>query len=96
MDHRVHVLASTQDLHNSKRNFVKIAGDYLGEEILLCLLMGTWLRHIERFEQQYNKDFAKDPLFGEELINRIHKRVQVFLHYCNTNSIEEVELGALA
>ena len=25
----------------------------------------------------------------------IHKRVQVFLHSCNTAEIEEVELGAL-
>ena len=28
-------------------------------------------------------------------MDRIHKRVQVFLHYCNTTAIEEVESGAL-
>ena len=37
-----------------------------------------------------------EPLFGDELIDRIHKRVQVFLHSCNTTSIKDVELGALA
>ena len=34
-DHRVHVLTSTQELHHSTRNFVKLAWDYLGEEILI-------------------------------------------------------------
>ena len=28
-------------------------------------------------------------------MDRIHKRVQVFLHSCNTTAIEEVESGAL-
>ena len=28
-------------------------------------------------------------------MDRIHKRVQVFLHSCNMTSTEEVELGAL-
>ena len=28
-------------------------------------------------------------------MDRIHKRVQVFLHYCNTTVIEEVESGTL-
>ena len=78
------------------RNFVKLAGDYLGGEIPICLSMGTWPRHIDRFERQYNKAFARDPLSGADLINRIHKRVQVFLHYRKTTVIEDVELGALA
>ena len=29
-------------------------------------------------------------------MDRIHKYVQVFLHSCNTNPIEDVEFGALA
>ena len=29
-------------------------------------------------------------------MDRIHKRVQVLLHSCNTTDIEEVESGALA
>ena len=37
----------------------------------------------------------KDPLFGADLIDRIHKRVQVFLHFCNMTSIKDVESGAL-
>ena len=48
-----------------------------------------------RFERQYDKAFARDPLFGADLMDRINKRVQVFLHSCNTTSIEEGELGAL-
>ena len=57
--------------------------------------MTTWLRHIDRFEKQYYNSFVKDPIFGEDLIYRIHKRVQVFLHSCNTTSIKEVESGEL-
>ena len=58
--------------------------------------MGSWLRHIDRFERKYDKTFARYPLFGADLIDRIYKRVQVLLHSCNTTSIKEVELGALA
>ena len=52
-----------------------------------------WLRHIDRLERQYKKAFAKDPLFGAELIERIHKRVQVFLYSCNTISIKYMKSG---
>ena len=57
--------------------------------------MGMWPPHIDHFEQQYNKSLARDPLFGAYLMDRIHKRVQVFLHYCNTTAIEGVKLGTL-
>ena len=93
---RLHVLTSTQDLHNLTRKFVKLAGDYLGEEIPIYLSMGTWLHHIDRFERKYDKVVARDPLFGAYFMDRIHKRVQVFLNYCNKNAIEDAELGALA
>ena len=53
------------------------------------------MRHIDRFERQYDKAFARDPLFGADLMDRIHKHMQVFLHSCNTIAIKEVELGAL-
>ena len=95
LDQTVHVLTSTQDLIHLTRKFVKLAGDYLGDESPICLSMGMWLRHIDRFDRQYNKTFAKDSLFGEDLMDRIHKRVQVFLHSCNTTAIEDVEPGAL-
>ena len=84
---RVHVLTSTQELFHLKRNFVKLSGDYLGEDIPICLSMGTWLCHIDRFERQYNKAFARDPLFGAYLMDHIHKRFQLFLHSCNTTAI---------
>ena len=74
---------------------MKLAGDYLGEEILICLLMGSWPHHIDRFERKYDKAFSRDYLFGADLIDQIHKRVQVFLHSCNTTAIEEVESGYL-
>ena len=58
-------------------------------------MMASWPRHIDRFKRQYDKAFARDPLFGEDLMDRIHKRVQVFLHSSNTTAIEEVKSGAL-
>ena len=89
------MLTSTQDLRHSTRNFLKLAGDYLGKGSPVCVLMASWPRHIDRFERQYDKAFDRDPLFGADLMDHIHKRVQVFLHSCNTTSIEEVESGAL-
>ena len=66
------------------------------EEIPIYLSMGSWLRHIDYFERQYEKAFTRDPLFGANIMDLIHKRVQVFLHSCNTTAIEEVDSGALA
>ena len=57
---------------------MKLAGDYLGEEIPICLSMGTWPCHIDRFERQYDKAFTKDTLLGADFMDRIHKHVQVF------------------
>ena len=96
LDQRVHILTSTQELRHSTQNFVKLAGEYLGEESQICLSMGKWPRHIDRFERQYNKAFERDPIFGADFMDRIHKLVQVFLHSCNTTYIEYVESGALA
>ena len=59
---------------------MKLAGDYLGEESPIFLSMDTCPHQIDRLERQYDKAFAKDPLFGSYLMGRIHKRVQVFLH----------------
>ena len=88
LDQRVHVVASTQDISHSTRNFSKIAGEYLGEERPLCLSMGTWLRHIDHFERKYDRAFAEDSLFGVDFMDRIHKRVQVSLHSYNITSVE--------
>ena len=95
LDQRVHVLTSTQELCHSTRNFVNFAEDYLVEGSLICLLVALWPRHIDRFWWQYDKAFVRDPLFGADLMDRIHNSVQVFLHSCNTTSIEEVESGAM-
>ena len=58
-------------------------------------MMASWPRHIDRFERQYDKAFSRDPLFWADLMDRINKRVQVFLQSCNTTAIEDVESGAL-
>ena len=52
LEQRVHILAFTQELRHSTRKFVKLEGDYLGEEIPICLSMGTWPHHIDRLERQ--------------------------------------------
>ena len=41
LDHRVHVVNTPQELRCSTKNFVKLMGDYLVEEILLCCSMAT-------------------------------------------------------
>ena len=69
LDQRFHVLTSTQEMRHSTRNFVKLAGDYLGDESPICLSMGLWPRHIDRFEWQYDKAFARDPLFGANILD---------------------------
>ena len=95
LDQRVHVLTSTQDLRHSTRNFVGLAGDYLGEGIPVCVMMALWPRHIDRFKRQYDKAFYRDPIFGADLMYQIYKHAQVLLQSCNTTAMEEVELGAL-
>ena len=75
---------------------MKLVGGYLGEESPIYFSMETWPRHIDRFERQYDKAIAKYPLFGADLMDRIHKRIQVFLYSCNTTAIENVVLGDLA
>ena len=61
----------------------------------LSRTMDTWPCHIDHFERQYDKAFAGHRLFGVDTVDRIHKRVQVFLHSCNTTSLGDVEKGAL-
>ena len=41
LDQRVHVFTSTQELSHSTRNFVKLAGDYLGEGSPVCILIAS-------------------------------------------------------
>ena len=95
LDQRFHVLTSTQELRHSMRKFVKLAGDYLGEGSPVCVSIALWMHHIDRFDRQYDKAFARDPLFRADLMDRINERVHVFLHSCNTTNIEELESGAL-
>ena len=91
LEQRVHVVNISQELRHGKKNFVKLLGDYLGEESSLCRSMAIWPRHIDRFERQYDKSFSKDHIFVVDLIDTIHKRLHVFLHSCNTMDIEDIE-----
>ena len=96
LDQRVHMVTTTCEIRHITRNFVRLTGDYLGMEITLSIAMASWPCHIDRFERKYDKIFSGHRLFGEEIVVRIHKRVQVFLHSCNTMPLEDVETGALA
>ena len=64
LDQGVHVFTSTQELRHSTQNFVNLAGEYLGEDSRIYILMGLWPRHIDRFERQYDKAFSRDTFLG--------------------------------
>ena len=80
MDQQVHVVANTQELQHSKGNFMQMTGHYLGMEVTLSRVIATWSCHIDRFERQYDKASARQRIFGADIVEIIHKRVQVFLH----------------
>ena len=52
LDQRFHVVTTTQELHHSMRNIVRLIGDYLGDEGPLRWAMATWPRHIDRFDRK--------------------------------------------
>ena len=62
----------------------------------LSRAMATWICCIDRFESQYYKVFTGHSLFGADIVDQIHKQLQVLIHSCNTMSLEDVEMGALA
>ena len=86
----VHVVTTTQELHHSTRNFVRLEVDYLGDDVPLSQDMATWPNYIDRFNQNYYKAFAGDPLFGSDIVDNIHKWVQVFLQSCNMTCLDNV------
>ena len=92
---QVHGVTTTQELHNSIGNFVRVAGEYLGTEGPLSWAMATFPQKIYRFERQYNKDFSRNTFFGKYIVDRIHKKVWVFLNSCNMAFLDGVETGAL-
>ena len=96
LDQCVHVVAMTQELCHSTRNFVRMTWYYPGMEGPFSRALATWPCHIDFFKRQYDKAFAGHRLFGLEIVDRIHKHVQVFLHSCNTTSLDGVETGYLA
>ena len=70
---RVHVVATTQELHHSPQNFVWLARDSLGTYKTLCQAMATWPIQIDRFKQKCDRALSGDRLFGLDIMDRIHK-----------------------
>ena len=90
LDQRFHVVTTTQELCHRTRNFVRLTGDYLGTEEPLYGAMETWNHHIGSFENQYDKAFTGDCLFGADIVDRIHKQVQILTNSCNNMPLEDV------
>ena len=58
-------------------------------------MVATCVFHIDCLEWQYDKAYVGNRLFGTNLVDQIHNRVQVFLHSCNTTSLDNVGKGML-
>ena len=85
------MVTTTQELRRITRNFLRLTGEYLGTEGPLSRAMVAWPHHIDCFELQYDKTFAVHRLFRVEIVDRIHKRIQVFMHICNTTYLKDEE-----
>ena len=96
LDQQVYVVTKYQELWNSTRKFVRLAGDYLGLDGSLSQAMKTWPHHTDRFERKYNKAFAGKCLFGDNIVDQTHKRVHLFLNSSKMTSIDGVNTVALA
>ena len=47
LDQCTHVVTTTQDIHHSTQNFVRLTMDYLGIDGPLLRVMETWTCHID-------------------------------------------------
>ena len=92
---QVHVVKKNQYLRNITRNLVCLTGDCLGGEGPLSQAVVLLPRHIDRFERKYDKAFTGDPLFRSDIVDRIHKWVQVLLQLCNTACLDDIKSGTL-
>ena len=92
---RFHMDTAAQKILHSTRNFVRLVGDYLGIDRPLIQAMVTWPCHIDGFDKHSDKAFSGKRLFGENIVNRIHKRFHVFLDSCNMMSLDGVKTSAL-
>ena len=89
------MVVTTQELRHSTRNVVRLTGEYLGTEGTFYRAIVTWPHNINCFESQYDKAFAGHDLFRADIVDRIHMRVHVLMHSCNTMSLEDVEIVTL-
>ena len=89
------MVTTTQELGYNTRNFVHPDGYYLGDEVPLFRAMSTWPCHNDSFYQHYNKAFVGNPFFVAYIVDQIRKRVQFFLHFCNTRYLDDMEMVSL-
>ena len=74
------MVTTTQELWNITRNILQVSGYYLSDDGPLIWAIATWPRNIDLFGWQYDRVFSWNCIFGANLVDSIHKRVQVFLH----------------
>ena len=84
----VHTTTFTKDLFHKTQKFVEVAGDCLILEFPPRRSMATWTCHIDCYYQQYYNAFAPNAPFRADLLNQVHKQVQVLLHFFNTMSVD--------
>ena len=57
--------------------------------------MATWTIHIDLFEWKYDNAFAGNNFLVTNIVNHIHKQVQLSLHSCNITCLDNVDTGYL-
>ena len=96
LDQLVHVVTTNQELCYSTRNFFRLAWDYLGGNGPLRQEIVTWPCHINHFKWRYDKAFVGNRLFVSGIVDLIHKMFHVFIHSCNTTSLNDVKTRAIS
>ena len=79
-----------------QKHLERLAGDYLGPKGPLRQAMATYSLHIDRFKRQYDKNVSGDRTFRKDLVDCIHKHVQVFSYSCKTAFLDDVGMSALS
>ena len=96
LDQWFHVVTPNQDLWNDTRNFLRLAGDYIIPDSPLSKVVEKRPRHIDRFDKKYDKAFTGNLLLGAGIVDRVDNRVQIFLHSCNTTSLDDIDTGTMS
>ena len=67
-------------LKHTFKNFYSLTKVLFGLDALLTQALAVLYNHIHQFEIQYTKCFQQNWWFGASIIDRVHVRVQMFLH----------------